>query len=190
MVNQIKVANEAKQDIAINKADQILGRLSDQTIIAKTVKSIQEGRVNFQWNQADYYPNRYFINDGATKTSNTSESENFHHSSELKNIKLATFDISNPNMTKLDIFNASNGGIPGSTTFFTISYRESDSTSSPRTNLPGNSVYLKEDGIYLNLDLMREEINRATTYSDGRSSSRIQDISASFDFLWRVTEYY
>lgn len=43
MATQIKVANEAKQDITINKADQILGRLADQTIIAKTVKSIQRG---------------------------------------------------------------------------------------------------------------------------------------------------
>ena len=45
-VNQIKVANEAKQDITISKADQILGRLADQTVIAKTVKSIQTGRLN------------------------------------------------------------------------------------------------------------------------------------------------
>ena len=43
MATQIKVANEAKQDITISKADQILGRLADQTIIAKTVKSIQTG---------------------------------------------------------------------------------------------------------------------------------------------------
>ena len=42
-INQIKVANEAKQDITINKADQILGRLTDQTVIAKTVKSVQTG---------------------------------------------------------------------------------------------------------------------------------------------------
>lgn len=45
-INQIKVANEAKQDITISKADQILGRLADQTIVAKTVKSIQRGLVS------------------------------------------------------------------------------------------------------------------------------------------------
>ena len=45
MAIQIKVANEAKQDITISKADQILGKLADQTIIAKTVKSIQTGTI-------------------------------------------------------------------------------------------------------------------------------------------------
>ena len=42
-INQIKVANEPKQDTMIGKADQILGRLTDQTVIAKTVKSVQTG---------------------------------------------------------------------------------------------------------------------------------------------------
>ena len=42
MATQIKVANEAKQDITISKADQILGRLADQTT-TKTIKSIQRG---------------------------------------------------------------------------------------------------------------------------------------------------
>ena len=46
-INQIKVANEAKQDITISKADQILGKLADQTIIAKTIKSVQRGVVEF-----------------------------------------------------------------------------------------------------------------------------------------------
>ena len=45
-INQIKVANEAKQDITISKTDQILGRLADQTIIANTVKSVQRGIVS------------------------------------------------------------------------------------------------------------------------------------------------
>lgn len=42
-INQIKVANEPKQDTMIGKADQILGKLADQTIITKTVKSVQTG---------------------------------------------------------------------------------------------------------------------------------------------------
>lgn len=46
-INQIKVANEAKQDITINKADQILRKLADQTIVAKTVKSVQRGVIEF-----------------------------------------------------------------------------------------------------------------------------------------------
>lgn len=46
-INQIKVANEAKQDITISKTDQILGRLADQTIVANTVKSVQRGVVEF-----------------------------------------------------------------------------------------------------------------------------------------------
>ena len=46
-INQIKVANEAKQDITISKTDQILGRLADQTVIAKTVKSVQRGVIEF-----------------------------------------------------------------------------------------------------------------------------------------------
>ena len=56
-INQIKVANEAKQDITISKADQILGRLADQTIIAKTVKSVQRGLVS--GGSKNYATNRY-----------------------------------------------------------------------------------------------------------------------------------
>lgn len=47
MAIQIKVANEAKQDITISKTDQILGKLADQTIVAKTVKSVQRGVIEF-----------------------------------------------------------------------------------------------------------------------------------------------
>ena len=47
MATQIKVANEAKQDITISKADQILGRLADQTIIAKTIKGVQRGVIEY-----------------------------------------------------------------------------------------------------------------------------------------------
>lgn len=59
MATQIKVANEAKQDITINKADQILGRLADQTIIAKTIKSIQRGIVDGSGSNKNSSTNRY-----------------------------------------------------------------------------------------------------------------------------------
>ena len=58
-INRIKVANEAKQDITISKADQILGRLADQTIIAKTVKSVQRGIVYPQPNTPISTPKRF-----------------------------------------------------------------------------------------------------------------------------------
>ena len=59
MAIQIKVANEAKQDITISKADQILGRLADQTVIAKTIKSIQRGIVDPRGLDKDYTTKRY-----------------------------------------------------------------------------------------------------------------------------------
>lgn len=40
---EIKVANEAKQDITIGKADEILGKINNQQITARCVKSVQRG---------------------------------------------------------------------------------------------------------------------------------------------------
>lgn len=58
-INQIKIANEPKQDTMIGKADQILGRLADQTVIAKTVKSVQRGIVDPSGLQKNAATNRY-----------------------------------------------------------------------------------------------------------------------------------
>lgn len=44
---EIKVANEAKQDIGIGKADEILNKINNQQITAQCVKSVQRGAVEY-----------------------------------------------------------------------------------------------------------------------------------------------